>query len=143
LKREQELKSDLAEGEIMLRTKAMRERAEIKERRKYRFCLIRIRFPDGLVLQGTFSVYEKFKMVEEFVSDSLEHPLPFVLHDAANSGQIVENENFDTPLTELGLIPTSILNFAWHPEVADEVKQQLGPNASYLKDSILALAKSD
>ena len=59
------------------------------------------------------------------------------------SGQIVENENFDTPLTELGLIPTSILNFAWHPEVADEVKQQLGPNASYLKDSILALAKSD
>lgn len=143
LKREQELKSDLAEGEIMLRTKAMRERAEIKERRKYRFCLIRIRFPDGLVLQGTFSVYEKFKMVEEFVSDSLEHPLPFVLHDAANSGQVVEGENFDTSLTELGLIPTSILNFAWHPEVADEVKQQLGPNASYLKDSILALAKSD
>ena len=44
-------RSDLAEGEIMLRTKAMRERAEIKERRKYRFCLIRIRFPDGLVLQ--------------------------------------------------------------------------------------------
>ena len=26
-------------------------------------------------------------MVEEFVSDSLEHPLPFVLHDAANSGK--------------------------------------------------------
>ena len=44
-------RSDLAEGETMLRTKAMRERAEIKERRKYRFCLIRIRFPDGLVLQ--------------------------------------------------------------------------------------------
>ena len=64
-------------------------------------------------------------------------------HFSLISGQIVENENFDTPLTELGLIPTSILNFAWHPEVADEVKQQLGPNASYLKDSILALAKSD
>jgi len=143
LKREQELKSDLAEREIMLRTKAMREREEMKERRKYRFCLIRVRFPDGLVLQGTFSVYEKFKMVEEFVADCLEHPLPFVLHDAANSGQALDSENFDSSLTDLGLIPTTILSFAWHPEVADEVKQQLGPNAAYLKDSIMALAKSD
>lgn len=143
LRREQDLKSDLAEREIMLRTKAMREREEMKERRKYRFCLIRVRFPDGLVLQGTFSVYEKFKMVEEFVADNLEHPLPFVLHDAANSGQVLENENFESSLTDLGLIPTSILNFAWHPEVAEEVKQQLGPNAAYLKDSIMALAKSD
>ena len=44
--------------------------------------------------QGTFSVYEKFKMVEEFVSDSLEHPLPFILHDSVSSGQVLENENF-------------------------------------------------
>ena len=44
-------RSELAERETMLRTKAMREREEMKERRKYRFCLIRVRFPDGLVLQ--------------------------------------------------------------------------------------------
>ena len=35
----------------MLRTKAMRDREEQKEKRKYRYTLIRIRFPDGLVLQ--------------------------------------------------------------------------------------------
>ena len=35
----------------MLRTKAMREREEQRERRKYKFTLIRVRFPDGLVLQ--------------------------------------------------------------------------------------------
>ena len=46
-------RSELAERETMLRTKAMREREEMKERRKYRFCLIRVRFPDGLVLQVT------------------------------------------------------------------------------------------
>jgi len=143
LKREQELKSDVAEQQLMLRTKAMREREEQKERRKYRFCLIRIRFPDGLVLQGTFSVYEKFKMVEEFVADNLEHPLPFLLHDAAKSGQVLENESLESSLSDLGLIPSSILSFAWHPDVAEEVKQQLGPNAAYLKDSIMALAKSD
>ena len=44
-------RSELAERESMLRTKAMREKEEMKERRKYRFALMRIRFPDGLVLQ--------------------------------------------------------------------------------------------
>lgn len=29
----------------------MREREELREKRKYRYTLIRIRFPDGLVLQ--------------------------------------------------------------------------------------------
>jgi len=144
LKREQQLKSDLAERETLLRTKAMREREEMKERRKYRFCLIRIRFPDGLVLQGTFSVYEKFKMVEEFVEDCLEHPLPFVLHDSAASGQRLDDEPIkECSLIDLGLVPTAVLSFAWHPDVAEEVKSQLGPEANYLQDNILALAKSD
>ena len=35
----------------MLRTKAMREKEEQREKRKYRFSIIRVRFPDGLVLQ--------------------------------------------------------------------------------------------
>ena len=35
----------------MLRTKAMREREQQLEKRKYRYTLIRVRFPDGLVLQ--------------------------------------------------------------------------------------------
>ena len=41
LKKEQELKKELAEREGILRTKAMREREEQKSRRKYRYCLIR------------------------------------------------------------------------------------------------------
>eukprot|EP00093_Oithona_nana_P003608 03608.XXX_171711_163215_1 [CDS] Oithona nana genome sequencing. len=138
LKREQQLKSELAERETMLRTKAMREREEMKERRKYRFCLIRVRFPDGLVLQGTFGVYEKFQSVEDFVSECLEHPLPFILHDAA-SGQAMDQECKENSLMELALVPTSILSFAWHPEVAEEVKSQLGSNAVYLRDDITAL----
>ena len=46
-------------------------------------------------------------------------------------------------LIDLGLIPASILNFSWHPEVADEIKQQLGSNTIYLKDDIASQAKSD
>ena len=86
-------------------------------------------------------MYEKLRQVDEFINECLEHPLPFVLHDGAAGGQILEDK--ETPMIELGLVPTALLNFAWHPEVADEVRQQLGPQASYLQDSVLALAKSD
>ena len=40
-KKEQERRSEVAEREGILRTKAMREREEQKSRRKYRYCLIR------------------------------------------------------------------------------------------------------
>lgn len=36
----------------MLRTKAMREKEEQRERRKYNYTLLRIRLPDGNLLQG-------------------------------------------------------------------------------------------
>ena len=58
LKREQQLKTEAAERNLMLRTKAMRERDEQAQQRKYRFALIRIKFPDGPILQGTFKVNE-------------------------------------------------------------------------------------
>ena len=93
------------------------------------------------IFQGTFSVYEKLRNVDEFISECLEHPLPFVLHDGAAGGQILEDK--DSQLIEAGLVPTALLNFAWHPEVAEEVRQQLGSQAAFLKDHILALAKSD
>ena len=44
LKKEQERRTELADREGILRTKAMREREEQKSRRKYRYCLIRFNF---------------------------------------------------------------------------------------------------
>ena len=41
MKKEQERRTELAEREGILRTKAMREKEEQKSRRKYRYCLIR------------------------------------------------------------------------------------------------------
>lgn len=51
LKREQQRKVDAAEKQLELRTKAMREKDELREIRKYKFAIIRVRFPDGLFLQ--------------------------------------------------------------------------------------------
>lgn len=45
-------RSDLVEKNAMLRTKAMREKEEQRERRKYNYTLLRIRLPDGNLLQG-------------------------------------------------------------------------------------------
>merc|ERR1712038_1332554 len=96
----------------------------------------------NLSIRGTFSVYEKFRQVEEFVTENLEHALPFVLVDSASGQRLDEDSTKDSALIDLGLIPACILTFAWHPEVVEEVKQQLGPNAVYLKDDIATLANS-
>ncbi len=46
-------RSELAERESVLRTKVMRERDNLKMTlRHYRFALIRVRMPDGLIIQG-------------------------------------------------------------------------------------------
>lgn len=53
-------RSDLVERETMLRTKAMREREGQLERRRYRYTLIRIRFPNDIVLQVSSTKLHRF-----------------------------------------------------------------------------------
>lgn len=58
----------------------MREREELRAIQKYKFALIRVRFPDGVYLQGTFSVYEKLSQVYDFVQSCLkDEETPFKL----------------------------------------------------------------
>ena len=49
-------RSEQVEREGVLRTKVMRERDEVKMAvRHYRFVLLRIRMPDGFILQGEWN----------------------------------------------------------------------------------------
>ena len=51
-------RSEAAEKELQLRTKKMREKDELKTAiRHYRFVLLRIRFPDGVILQGIINCW--------------------------------------------------------------------------------------
>ena len=53
IRREQKLKSVAVESSQQLRTKAMRGRDEVRAVAKYyRYTLLRVRLPDGLILQG-------------------------------------------------------------------------------------------
>ena len=86
----------------------------------------------------------------EFVIEALEYPLPFVLFDAAK-GQIDCDESAQKTLLDLGLIPSAILIFNWHPDVAEEVESQLS-NASisnndekpaYIKHELIKIALAE
>lgn len=72
VKKEQRMRKEAMENAQLLKTKAMREKEELRTRNMYRFSLIRIRFPDGVFLQGTFNVYEKYGDVVDFVRSCLK-----------------------------------------------------------------------
>ncbi|XP_076267897.1 GDI interacting protein 3 [Rhynchophorus ferrugineus] len=136
LKKEQQSKTEMAEKQLQLRTKAMREKDELREIRKYKFSLIRIRFPDGIYLQGTFSVYEKFADIVDFVKENLEHEgLPFVL--TGPTGLKFEDKDFESTLADLRLVPATILIFQWDAEFDEEIKAT--GNVSYIKPDVMML----
>ena len=73
LKKEQLLRTQVVDNSQILQTKAMREKHEIRMANRYKYSLIRVRFPDGIYLQGTFSVYETIATVIGFVAESIKH----------------------------------------------------------------------
>ena len=56
--------------------------------------------------------------------EALEYPLPFVLFDATQ-GQLEGDGTEHKTLLDLSLIPSAVLTFNWHPDVAEEVELQL------------------
>lgn len=128
IKREQQMKTEQAERSLMLRTRAMREREEKAAQRKYRFTLIRIKFPDGPVLQGTFKVNETMQDIRIFVCESLQDPsMEFNL--VTSTGLANQAENPESTLLDLQLCPSAILHFT--PVIPS--------SSGYLKDDLMVL----
>lgn len=122
-KKEQQRREEAAEKLGMLRTKAMREKDEQRELRRYRYTLIRIRFPDGVLLQGVFKCSETISHVYQFVRENLVNDfIPFCL--STGTGQKLQED--DRTLAELLLAPAAVLNFAWDAEVLKEAAAQQG-----------------
>lgn len=133
IKREQQLRSNALEQAQILKTKAMREKEELRVINRYKFSLIRVRFPNGVFLQGTFNVYEKLSQVYEFVQSCLMHEASeFVL--IPPTGQRFTDADFDKSLYDLKLVPTIVFNFSYENE-----SHQL---ADYLKEELMLLIQS-
>uniref|UniRef100_U5EUD8 Putative ubiquitin regulatory protein n=1 Tax=Corethrella appendiculata TaxID=1370023 RepID=U5EUD8_9DIPT len=115
LKREQQLKTEAIEQATILQTKAMRERQELRVVNRYKFSLLRVRFPDGVYLQGTFNVYEKLSQVHQFVLSCLQNEsAEFSL--ISPTGQKFSHEDYEKSLYDLRLVPTIVFNFLYENE---------------------------
>lgn len=130
---EQKAKTSSIEEAQILKTKAMREKEQERYANKFKYALIRIRFPDGLFLQGTFGVHEKLSEVFDFVLGSLEYEsAEFSLISPDNSKFSVEDS--EKTLSTLRLVPNSVLKFSYENE-----SKQL---QEYLKQDFLMLIQS-
>lgn len=116
----------------------MREKDEQRVRRRYKFAVLRIKFPDGLILQGTFDVHEPLKNVLEFVTENLVcHKTSFSL--MTPDGMKLTEECFDETLFKLRLIPSAILEFTWN--TLDDSSSSSTPTG-YLKEEMLSYIQS-
>lgn len=87
-------------------------------------------------------MYERYQEVVDFVTENLLHQLPFVLYDAGSGSRLGEPE-CESSLIDLGLVPSTLLTFSWHPDMVDEIQSQLGNCDSFLREDIAALAESE
>lgn len=138
LKREMTRKNEALEKSGMLRTKAMRERDEQLELRRYNYCLIRVRFPDDLILQAVFKANERVEELYKLVQSSLEHDyLAFDLichnlrlNNSTNVSVAASKVEHEETFAEAKLTPASLIIFRLLP---DQATQNM---SSYLKDEL-------
>jgi len=135
IKAEQQKKSERLESEMILKTKNMRMKEQNKYNSNYKYCLIRIKFPDCLILQGTFGANEHLSDVLEFVKESVfNEERPFKLR--LSSGRTFDGQDDENmTLSELGLVPTSILLFTNNNPLENDQEHP------YLKDELMSLVQ--
>ncbi|XP_031493090.1 plant UBX domain-containing protein 2 [Nymphaea colorata] len=117
LKKEVDLrKKKIAESQLLI-PKSYKEKQAKLAKKKCKVCVIRIQFPDGVLLQGVFLPSEATTALYEFVSSCLKEPsLEFeLLQPAVPRSRLVPkvaNANGRTPtLEEEDLIPATLVKF--------------------------------
>ncbi|KAG7265035.1 hypothetical protein CRUP_033554 [Coryphaenoides rupestris] len=140
LKREQQQRSELVEKSAMLRTRAMREKEEQRERRKYNYTLLRVRLPDGTLLQGTFYAWDRVPALFQFVRESLvDGWQPFDLV-APGSQKLKETE--DVALAEVNLVPAAVITLSWDAAVQADIAAAASKSPALLKPSLQETIKT-
>ena len=100
---------------------------------------VRIKFPDGYLLQGTFGALETVKDIYTFVGECLFIPpteRQFYLYETPPK-KILDQKVHKNDLVTQRLVPSCMLYFAWAD--LDETKAEHGPfmNMMKLKDKIV------
>ncbi|XP_037949700.1 UBX domain-containing protein 6 [Teleopsis dalmanni] len=136
IKREQQLRSEAIESAQVLKTKAMREREEQRNLRMYRYSLVRVKFPNGIYIQGTFNVYDRVSDIYEFVQSCLiDEATEFNL--VISSGGKFTEADLDKTLYDMRLIPNVSLLFTLTNETVIN-----SADVNFLKEELLMLVQS-
>eukprot|EP01137_Pigoraptor_chileana_P016577 Opistho-2@73533 len=113
-RRELRKRKETAEKELTLRTASMRENdAAPRNPRNYRFALVRVRFPDGLVLEGAFHADERFSAVRLFVSSCLSESHKSRAFALSLPGCTKPHDDDGVSLRKLGVVPAALVNLFW------------------------------
>jgi len=109
IKKEQQQRAKAITEAEVLKTKAMRDSENKKLAKTYNYTIVRVRFPDSEILQGTFGSLETFSEVKKLVEDSLLTVVEYSIRTPL--GHRLEGNEEGRTLAELGLVPTSLLTF--------------------------------
>lgn len=91
-----------------LRTKAQREAEAARRKRRYRKALVRVRFPDGVMVQATFSVKAPVSLLLQWVSECLREPGHAFELSLPRSKPL---DQMEISLEQAELAPAALLNF--------------------------------
>ncbi|RDX69785.1 Plant UBX domain-containing protein 2, partial [Mucuna pruriens] len=117
VRREAELRRKKIADSQLLIPKSLKEKQAKASMRRYTKAIIRIQFPDGVVLQGVFAPWESTTALYEFVSSALKEPcLEFeLMHPVLVQRRAIPHfpkagENAKT-IEEENLVPSALIKF--------------------------------
>ncbi|XP_061990021.1 plant UBX domain-containing protein 2 [Rosa rugosa] len=117
LKREAEARKKKIDDSQMLIPKSYREKQAKAAKKRYTKTVIRVQFPDGVVLQGVFSPAEPTSALYEYVSLALKEPcLEFeLLNPAAIKRRVIPHSpaagERPATLADEDLVPSALVKF--------------------------------
>lgn len=128
---ENQLKLEL---DKMVLTSEMRERLNNKYSKKFKYCLIRIVFPDELVLQGTFRPQDQGSKLKEFVRTWLALPdIPFQLKARGEPDVLKDNCLLEK------YTPSAVFNLIIDHSLLQDIREQTGQLHLVNKDILARL----
>ncbi|CDW74691.1 tether containing ubx domain for glut4 [Stylonychia lemnae] len=118
------------------RNKRQEELERLQKMQVYTTALVRIRFPDDYVIQGTFGALENIQVLYDFVQEHLYvQGREFYLYETPPKKIMTEMKQ---TLKQVRMVPSGMLYFGWTD--LDQTKNTDGPflDIAKLKDKILA-----
>lgn len=125
--RQKQRQKEIVEKEEMLRTKAMRERDEKSDLNiQYKYTVIRVRFPNGTIIQAIFPARDCLSSLFEFLrTKCLSYDwLPFILTSTADRRIYSSQDENGLTFLQADLVPAAIVSFQWNERAVREVQGQ-------------------